>query len=67
MTRMAWASQLVGFSRYGLLLCVSRGLDANLVKLACSPWPYDTPPLAPLHMEIPILLVTADFDGKYVI
>ncbi|KEF62526.1 uncharacterized protein A1O9_00499 [Exophiala aquamarina CBS 119918] len=33
-----------------------------LIELACSAWPFDRAPLQRLHTEIPILLVTSDFD-----
>ncbi|OQU95518.1 hypothetical protein CLAIMM_01707 [Cladophialophora immunda] len=35
-----------------------------LTQLACSAWPFDTASLTPLRTELPMLLVTADFDGS---
>ncbi|MCJ1401946.1 hypothetical protein MMC11_005163 [Xylographa trunciseda] len=45
--------------------------DPNLIaqppewqlQLGCLAWPYPTPPYEPLITEIPMLLVTSDFDG----
>ncbi|KAL6241664.1 hypothetical protein RBB50_011446 [Rhinocladiella similis] len=35
-----------------------------LTQLACSAWPFDTASLTPLQTELPMLVVTADFDGS---
>ncbi|OAL39580.1 hypothetical protein AYO20_00977 [Fonsecaea nubica] len=40
-----------------------KSLNAGLA-LACSAWPFDTAPLVPIRTEIPMLVVTADFDGS---
>ncbi|MCJ1395709.1 hypothetical protein MMC18_008595 [Xylographa bjoerkii] len=33
------------------------------LQLGCLAWPFPTPPYAPLITEVPMLLVTSDFDG----
>ncbi|KIW91189.1 uncharacterized protein Z519_08084 [Cladophialophora bantiana CBS 173.52] len=45
-----------------LKLDFNRGI--RLTELACSAWPFDTASLERLRTELPMLLVTADFDGS---
>ncbi|KAH0846036.1 alpha/beta-hydrolase [Fonsecaea pedrosoi] len=60
------------FSGFQKSLNAGLALDTNnfgqtttwLTQLACSAWPFDTTPLVPIRTEIPMLVVTADFDGS---